>query len=159
MLRSPHRIPPAGSMNRQFVRTVGIVEHQIRRVDRPQVAVVDEILYLGDAVHEAIGEIDAEQAVAPPGSRYYVGGLRCGPPERLLAEHRNTTLQGCSRLVGMECTGCGNDETVQPSIEHMIQGFVRTALPDLRGSRSVLRYPIANCHDIDQTALSQCFHA
>jgi hypothetical protein len=135
------------------------VEHQIRRIDRSQITAVDEVPDQSDTLNEAIGQIDAEEAVGRSGSSNHAGGFGFCPSERLLAEHRDATLQGCNGLVGMKRAGCGDHQPVQASVEQMIQRLAGPTAADFRCGGSVLCSRIADADDLDKAALGQCLQA
>src|SRR5882724_10766240 len=77
-----------------FIRAVGIVEHEVGRINIAETARARQLQELRNTGNGAIAEIHAQQCVAGTGGRDDSGGFRRGPGERLLTENGSTPLEG-----------------------------------------------------------------
>src|SRR5206468_2810361 len=87
-----------------LVGAVRVVEDDVHRIDLPELPLPHEIANRLHPCGEAVGEVDAEQAVGTTCGIHYAASLRRGPTERLLAEDGKPPFERCDRLLRVHRT-------------------------------------------------------
>ena len=107
----------------RLVRAVRVVEDEVDGVD-----VAELVADLPQRLHRtrvAVGEVHAEQPVRVAGAVQHAPRLGRVSGERLLAEHGDTALQGCHRLLRMKRAGGRDHNAVEVELEQLVEGLDR----------------------------------
>src|SRR4051812_16507288 len=104
-----------------LVRPVSVVEHEICRVDVPQLA---GAYHLADSSHpfgKAVRQVDTEQPVRGARSVYDGSHLLCRSAERFLTEYGRAAFQCTDRLLRVHGAWCRDYDPVDPAIQDRIE--------------------------------------
>ena len=102
-----------GVLEPRLFGTVGVVEHQSRRVELAELTAAGEVHDRLDRGEPPVAEVDVDQAVLRLRFEHDRRGLGGVGGERLLAEDGQTPLQTLERLTRLERAGRADDDAVE----------------------------------------------
>ena len=118
------------------------MEHQIDRMDMPQLAGLNALADRAHARRPPIGEIDAQQPVCSPRRIDHRRHFRATAAERLLAEDGNAPVQRPDGLFGVKRARRRDDDAVQRLLQQRVD---IVQLHGAGGQRPGLRAIVGQC--------------